>query len=213
MDIKIGASVEGTDGKLGSVHRVVVDARSNTVTDLVVKHGALMGHERVVPLSHVTSVDGDVVRLDLDQKGFGVMNGFTPDHFQAPGDDYAGPVGYNRGDFLFLGPGVGGVSGGMLGATTPLGGRSAGEPMPSDEQRPSVGSGTAIMDAAGERIGEVGALEISSEDGKPTRLSMKSGRIFKQEREIPLAWVSEISDDGVMLNVPKETVEAEGQKG
>lgn len=211
MDIKIGANVEGTDGKLGSVHRVVVDARSNTVTDLVVKHGALLGHERVVPLSHVTGVDGDVVRLDLDQQGFNVMNGFTAEHFQSPAADFNGPLGYNRGDYLFYGPAFGGV-GGVIPAASPIDARGNDQPTPGDQQRPSVGPGTTILDVMGEKIGEVGALELSGDDGKPTRLTMKSGLIFRHEREIPLAWVKEISDDGVMLTMTKDQVEAEGKR-
>ncbi|HEY7293735.1 MAG TPA: PRC-barrel domain-containing protein, partial [Dehalococcoidia bacterium] len=77
MDVTIGAEVRGSDGKLGDVHRVIVDARTGHVTDLVVKHGFLFGNERVVPLSSVTKVENGVVYLDTDKEAFERFHGFA----------------------------------------------------------------------------------------------------------------------------------------
>jgi uncharacterized protein YrrD len=48
---------------LGEVQRVITDAASDRVTDLVIKHGFLVGRERIVPLAHVQGVVAGTVSL------------------------------------------------------------------------------------------------------------------------------------------------------
>ena len=208
MDISIGADVIGTGGKLGEVHRVIVDARSDHVTDVVVKHGSLFGKERIVPLSYVSRVEEGRVYLDLDEKGLEAMNGFTEDRYRAPDPDYSGPPGWDRGGFLIDTTVAAGSAGGLgpLPAK-PLGFPGGEQAVPDLMQRPSVSPGTPVLDADGEKIGEVHEFAATADTGVVTRLTVRSGFIFKQETEIPVEWVSEISDDGILLHVPKSRVE------
>ena len=39
-------------------------------------------------------------------------------------------------------------------------------------------------DDLGEKVGEVGQLAVTPETGRPTRLTLRQGRIFKQETEL-----------------------------
>ena len=212
MEIKIGADVMGTSGKLGEVHRVIVDARSERVTDIVVKHGFLFGRERIVPLSHVTKVEDGVIYLDLDERGFEAMDGFTDDRYRAPDPSYAGPPGFRRGDFL-LDTTVGTGAAGGIGTTSPTFGFPGGQQVtPDDLSRPAVSPGTPVLDVNGERIGEVHDFAVSPDTGAPTRLVVRRGMLFHTDTDIPVGWVSEIGDEGVMLNVPKSEVEALREK-
>jgi uncharacterized protein YrrD len=208
MDISIGAEVIGTSGKLGEVQRVIVDARTDRITDIVVKHGFLFGRERVVPLSHVTTVADDGVHLDLDERGFEVMDGFTDDRYRAPDPSYTGPPGFRNEDFLMnVAVAEGPLQGLASGPAPPLGFPGGQQVSPDDMARPSVSPGTPIVDAAGEAIGQVHELSVAADSGAPTRLVLRQGLIFKQETEIPVSLIRDISDDGVMLTVTKAEVE------
>lgn len=207
MDISIGADVVGTSGKLGEVHRVVVDARTDTITDLVVRHGGLFhGRERIVPLSHVTKVEGGVIHVDLDERGFAALEGYTEDRFRSPEASYLGPPGFRRDDFLLDVTVAEGAQGG--GPTPPMGFPGGDQVSPDDMVRPAVSPGTDVLDEVGEKIGEVHEISFAPDTGKPTRLVVRSGHIFHHDTEVPADWIKEISDDGILLNVPKSKVES-----
>jgi nucleotide-binding universal stress UspA family protein/uncharacterized protein YrrD len=213
MDISIGADVIGTDKKLGEVHRVIVDARTDTITDLVVKHGFAFGRERIVPLSHVTKTENGVVYVDLDEKHFEIMDGYTDDRYRAPDPSYVGPPGFRNEDFLMDVTVAEGPMVGMAGGPTPPLGFPGGQQVsPDDMARPAVSSGTPVLDKAGERIGDVHEMSFAAEGGAPTRLVVRSGFLFHNDTEVPASMIAEISDDGVMLNVSKDEVEKLAEK-
>ncbi|MGD9889977.1 MAG: universal stress protein [Dehalococcoidia bacterium] len=208
MDISIGADVIGTDKKLGEVHRVIVNARTDTITDIVVKHGFAFGRERIVPLSHVSKVENGVIHVDLDEKTFEIMDGYTDDRYHAPDVSYVGPPGFNNEDFLMDVTVAEGPTAGLGGGPTPPLGFPGGQQItPDDMVRPEVSSGTTVLDNAGEKIGEVHEMSFAADGGAPTRLVVRSGFIFHHDTEIPASMIAEISDDGVMLNVAKADVE------
>jgi uncharacterized protein YrrD len=208
MEIMIGSEVHGTDGKLGEVQGVIADARTDTITDLVVKHGFIFTNARIVPLAHVVRVEDGVVYLDLDERGFEAMDGFA-EEIKAPNPDYVGPPDYDlqgtyRGNFVYKS---------QIASFGQFQGKPMGYPggeqlTPDLRQRPSIESGDDVLDVAGERIGEVGEFGLDPETGAPTRLTVKQGMLFKRETELPPDWVKDLSDDGVMLSVTKDEVEA-----
>jgi nucleotide-binding universal stress UspA family protein/uncharacterized protein YrrD len=207
MDISIGADVVGTTGKLGEVHRVIADARTDTITDLVVKHG-FFGRERIVPLSHVTGVENGAIRVDLDQRSFEALDGYTDDRFRAPDPNWVGPPGFNREDFLMDVTVAEGPMQGLAGGPVPPLGYPGGQQVsPDDMARPSVSPGTDVLDVDGNKVGEVDDMDFASGTGRPTRLILRRGFIFHSETEIPVSMIQDISDDGVMLNVTKAQVE------
>jgi uncharacterized protein YrrD len=209
MEVHIGSHVLGTGGKLGEVHRVIVDARTNNVTDIVVKHGSLMGKERMVPLGCVDHVEDDgSVYLNVDEKVFEAFEGFADDRFRAPDPDYVGPPGFRGDAFLVesMWAGTGGTGAGFGGK--PMGYPGGEQLSPDDMQRPSIQPGTPIVDPDGKKIGEVHELAWQADGGSPTRLVMRSGTIFHTDTELPLDWIQNLSDEGVVLNVPRQRVEA-----
>lgn len=208
-EIRIGAEVVGSDGKLGEVHRVIVDARSNHVTDLVVKHGFLWGSERVVPLACVGGVEGGTVRLDLDEAHFKALNGFASTSFRAPDPDYIGPPGFDHGEFLLdTVVAAGGAAGvGPSIGTPPLGYPGGEQVTPDNMQRPAYTKGMDVLDAMGEKVGEVEDFAIAQDSGKLTRLVLRRGFILHHDTELPLAWVESLGDQAVVLNVSRAQVE------
>lgn len=63
--ITLGGEIACRDGHTGHVHRLVIDPKSRTVTDVVVEHG-LLRHRVVVPASHIVRTENEVTHLDLD---------------------------------------------------------------------------------------------------------------------------------------------------
>jgi nucleotide-binding universal stress UspA family protein/uncharacterized protein YrrD len=215
MDAGLGADVIGSSGKLGEVNRVIIDERSGNITDLVVKHGFIFGGERVIPLGHVTAVDGDGIHVDLDEQGFEGMNGFAgprhgvnPDYIGPPDQDNEGPFRGNAAldQMVAMGP-----LGGIGGTGKPLGYPGGEQLSPDNLQRPAVERGTDILDADGEKVGTLGELHFSTPDGAPTRLTLRQGTLFKHDSDLPVAWVGAFGSDGIVLNVAKATVEAEAK--
>jgi uncharacterized protein YrrD len=207
MEIAIGADVIGKNGKLGTVHRVIVDARSNTVTDLVVRHGFPFKQERIVPLAAVTKTDADGIHVDLDERQFEELEGFVEQNFRTPDPDYVGPPGFNNTEFLLdeVTAGVGLLGGEVV---PPLG-FPGGEPItPADTSRPVVEPGTPIVDVEGETVGEVHEFAANAETGAPEKLVLRRGLLFHHDMELPLAWIAQISDKGVTLSVTRREVEA-----
>ena len=200
MEICIGATVVGPHGKLGTVRGMIVEADAGRATDLVVRHHGLLGRTRVVPLTHVTTIEDDTVHLDLDEAGFAAMDGFVDDRHHAA----------NR---TFIPPGAGGTTfnvdaavagGGFAGHLGDLPGDRA---WPDDTERAAVMMGTPVLDVAGERIGVVHAFGVM-EAGTPSRLVLRQGHLLHHDTAIPLDWVKEIADDGVLLRVPASRVAA-----
>jgi uncharacterized protein YrrD len=208
-DINIGADVIGADGKLGEVHRVIADAGHNRITDLVVKRGGLFGgEERVVPLGHMTRVAGGQVFVDLDTRGFEALDTFAEDRYRAAGEDWPVPERIQRQDWLLSAVAAEGPMAAM--GTPPRLATPERRPRPADMLRPAITEGMDVVDASGRKVGEVGEFSIAPDSGTPTRITLRRGFIFKQDTELPLEWVQALGDEGVVLKVEKEAVEALG---
>jgi uncharacterized protein YrrD len=212
--VAIGDEVRGRDGKLGEVERVIVDADSDRIFELVVRHGFLWGNERLVPLSCISHGDGSVLYADIDQEQFKEFDGFDPARYREPDPDYTGPPGFDidsghnfpleqavaRGPLLFFATGK------------PLG-YPGGERVPPASEgqnlattRPSIEAGDDILDRNFEKVGEVAEF-AADERGVPVRLVGRKGFLFHKEAEIPADWISDLTDKGVVLAVDKADVE------
>ncbi|MCI0547016.1 MAG: universal stress protein, partial [Candidatus Rokubacteria bacterium] len=179
MDISIGADVIGSEGRLGEVYRVVVDARTDTITDLVVRHGRFFGRERILPLGRVARVEGGVIHVNLDDKGFEALDGYADDRLRAPDPSYVGPPGFRNEDFLMDVTVAEGPTIGLAGGPTPVLGFPGGEQItPDDTVRPTVEPGDNVLDSTGEKVGEVHSISFDARTGAPTHLVIRSGFLF-----------------------------------
>jgi uncharacterized protein YrrD len=77
MNIRIGAHVEATDGRVGEVSRIVVSARGRRLTQIVVKDGRFFGTERLVPTEDVTGAVSDTISIRLNQAEFHLLNPYS----------------------------------------------------------------------------------------------------------------------------------------
>jgi uncharacterized protein YrrD len=204
--------VVGSNGKLGEVSRIIVDARSDLATDIVVKHGFVFGRERVVPLSHVSTVADGAVQVDIDEHGLEQMNGFTDARAPGPDPDYTGPpsmdtAGAERSSFGLDSAVAQGSAAGYGTSGKPLG-YPGGEPLAPDFiHRPAITRGTDVLDTNGEKVGDLGDVAVDMRNGAVLRLSVRKGFIFTREMDLPAEWVQNVTSEGVVLSVSKERVQ------
>jgi sporulation protein YlmC with PRC-barrel domain len=68
VGVRRGTRVDATDGSIGHVHGLVIDAGQHRVTHLLLAEGHLFGRKQVaIPISAVTEV-GDEIRLSLSRR-------------------------------------------------------------------------------------------------------------------------------------------------
>jgi uncharacterized protein YrrD len=92
MNFRIGAHVEATDGRVGEITRVIVEARDRTLSHIVVREGRF-STERLVPIAAVAEATSERVALRLAHAQFVLLQPYaqsvqyTPN---APPDTYLG---------------------------------------------------------------------------------------------------------------------------
>ena len=69
-DVRRGAHVDATDGRVGRVDEFVVEPSKHVITHLVMREGHLWGAQDVsIPVSQIDFVEEDTVHLKLDKAG------------------------------------------------------------------------------------------------------------------------------------------------
>lgn len=210
MIFGLGSPVIGTADKLGEVDRIIFDPNTRRAEYLIVKQGGILGGVHVAPFHDIARVDGEGVHLGIDDDAFGHLPSFSddadragdPDHVAPPSEESAG-----RSAMDFQMDTV--TARGSMGSTTdkPMGYPGYEQVVPDDQQLPAIGRGTSVFDAVGEKIGDVGELEVESETGMVARIVVRRGFIFKNDVEMPLDWLDAWTPRGVGLNVPKSEME------
>lgn len=187
-EIRTGADIYCADEKVGHVSRLIADAVSSHITDLVVDRG-LLHAAKVIP---------------LDQ-----ADGFSDEKFSDPAGDWSAPPGYSRDDFMLnvvtaFGAGAGyGAMGGRPDTFPP----SPTDPRP-DLIQPDVEAGSPVRATDGSKVGEVAEIDIDPSDGHLIRLTLKRGLLGREHVQVPLEWIEQISNEGVILKTSAAEVDA-----
>lgn len=209
MEIAIGAEVVGTSGTLGQVHRFIFGVGTQQVNDLVVRSG-LLGHERAVPISCVTSAEPMTVHVDMDEDKFERAYDYTEAGYHAPEIDYeAPPAMQDSGQTGFdYQEGEAWARGAVSGPQSKAMGYPGGEQIvPQDQQRIVIAKGTPVFDAHSEEIGRVEEVSADLETGNLLRMALTLGGFIGETKEIPADWIESIGFRGVLLRVDKEDLD------
>ena len=207
MRITDGADVVSAEGKkLGSVARVVVDARTKEVTHLVVGEGLVFTEEKVVPLNLVAGATDARITLQPDAGELEDMSEFEVDYF-VPADEAADegldlPV--HSPPAFYVYPPFLGTPGGPL-QVDPRGPSVVAERRIPFDTVP-LEEGATVLGYGGHKVGEVAGVLTHPGDNRLSHMLVRQGTLRHHEKLVPAEWIEAMDEDQVRLAVSAGTV-------
>jgi uncharacterized protein YrrD len=201
MNFVKGADVfTATGDKIGTVSRVVIDAKTRDITDLVVERGALFKGEKVIPVSLVNLENEDRITLRETNQSIDDFPDYETTYYvpleQAPAP-YEGvdtyywypPVNYQ------LPPGGLGLWAGVPTEKVPETETSI------PEGRIAVAEGAQVISSDDKHIGNVEQVIADSETKNVTHFVVGKGFLLKEHKLVPSQWVTSADEGKVYLSV------------
>jgi sporulation protein YlmC with PRC-barrel domain len=216
MRVDVGQNVISRDGKkIGTVAGFVLDAGTKEIRRLVIG-GGHFGDDRLADYSVISSSAADGVHVDLTAEAAQHLPiFFKQEHVVAQASD---PM-----DVIMPATGMGGpifyesATGGSSYPDSSSFFVAAPIDPPVVEIRSNLGDtevmlrkGTDVVGDDGHKVGEIDEVVVS-DHGHIEAFVVKAGFLFKHDVRVPLAWVSEVDDDRVLLNVSASEAERQGR--
>ncbi len=171
-ELRVGATVRGTDEDLGAVDALVIDPVRSAVTHLVVDPGG-EGARAMVPIDVVLDSSPDVVSVELDRAGLAACRTFDEPGYHAPSIEWqSAELAYDPGTY-YLQPWASPVEGWSL----------------EDHERVPLGEitlrrGDRVSSSDGTELGHVDELLIDPADGQVTHLVLREGHLLGRDRDV-----------------------------
>ena len=185
----IGAHVDATDGRCGSLVRVIVDPTTESLTHLAVQPGRHAERTRLVPADLVEGVAGEVIRLYCTTKQFEQLDAAEDIEL------------LSSADLTSTQAGIGGVA-------LPLGHHSKprlSDVVPTGEV--AVRRGDAVHAKDG-WIGAVDGLVIDPASHQVTHVILQEGHLWGRKHvAIPIGAANRVENE-IRVDLTKEEIEA-----
>jgi sporulation protein YlmC with PRC-barrel domain len=197
-ELRVGASVVGTDGELGRVDALIVDPTTRSVTHVVVTDHRLTPRW-LVPVAAVTDRDAEQVTVDLDRDGLEACAAFDEPSYNEPGEDFA------YGDAV-LTPGAYFLE--------PYASPFEGWPLTEHERIPkgeiSIRRGDEVLSSDGTHVGHVDEFLVDPADNTITHVVLRQGHLFRHDDDvvIPVSAATRFDEGTVRLDLDLPAVEA-----
>jgi uncharacterized protein YrrD len=201
MHFKKGNDVYTASGeKIGSLSRVVIDAKTRDVTDLVVKRGAFPTTEKVIPVGLVDVEDDDRIILRETNQGIEDFMDYETAHYVPV--EQSEPL-YGDVDLAYwypptnlqLPPG----RGGLYPDVAPDHVIETESSIP--EGRVAISEGAQVISADDKHIGNVEQVIADSGSNNVTHFVVGKGFLLKQYKLVPVQWVNRVKNDKIYLSV------------
>lgn len=194
-ELRVGATVHGTDKDLGRVLALVIDPTNGTVTHLVVSHDTL-GPRYLVHRDLVTAATPERVELALDEDGLHASERFDEETYNEPGADWRDTaIEYEPGGY-FLEP-----------FASPLDGIPLGEFERIPKGEITIRRDDEVVSADGMRVGHVDELLIDPADGHVTHLVLREGHVLRHDDDVVVPIGGARFEEGrVVLGIDLETL-------
>jgi uncharacterized protein YrrD len=201
MNFVKGAEVfTATGEKIGTISRVVIDAKTRDVTDLVVEGGTLLRNEKVIPVSLVNLEKEDRIMLHETNQNIDDFPDYETTYYvpleQAPApyenvDAYYWypPVNYQ------LPPGGLGLWAGVPAQKVPETETSI------PEGRIAIAEGAQVISSDDKHIGNVEQVVADSETKNVTHFVVGKGFLLKEHKLVPSHWVTNVDEGKIYLSV------------
>ncbi|MCC7372411.1 MAG: PRC-barrel domain-containing protein [Chloroflexi bacterium] len=212
MRLDLDAKVRASDGhNIGSVDRAIIDPRTNEVTSIVVRTGAIFGRDIMVPREDIErgSQDGDAIRLTLTKDELERLPDFRPEEYGPPPGTWVAPAGYAfpAGSYAY-----------------PLAVDPMGMSMPilvpdetvdlEDPDAVTLTKGALVLDRHGDDIGVVDDLRFDADSGRVQGFVLRVGGALRtlfgggDTVEVSRLQIESVGESIVRLRLAKDEVEA-----
>jgi len=188
-----GADVFNAAGeRVGTVSRVVIDAKTSDVTDLVVDRGSLFPDEKVIPIELLDTATEDRISLRETNQSVDDLPNYETTHYVRV-DQKGAP--YNNLETSYWYP--------PINFQTPAPGRMPAVPVELDtrtepgipEGRIAISEGAPVISADDQHIGNVEQVIMNSEGNAVTHFVIGKGFLLKEHKLVPAFWASSMDDD------------------
>lgn len=210
MQIKEGAGVYTPTGdKLGGIDRVVIDPGSKEITHIVVRKGALLHKDKVVPAELIQYTADDRIVLSLAAGGdLESLPDFEEDYY-VPASTREVPRGrFGSGSImpLYWYPAASGAPYGLDAGPPALAARPRSL-VNIPDHTVALKEGARVTSSDDEHVGDIHKVYTDAGSNRVSQIVIKSGILDKKERLIPIEWVDQIDEEEIHLSVSSEMVE------
>jgi uncharacterized protein YrrD len=196
-----GAEVFTAAGeKVGAISRIVIDAKTKDVTDLVVERGSLFKDEKVIPVGLVDLENEDRIVLRETNQGVDDFLDYETTHYVPV--DQPGAQQENIETAYWYPPlnvqvqmPVAGVVPSGIPEEVPVTETSI------PEGRIAISEGANVVSADGKHIGNVEQVIANSETNTITHFVIGKGFLLKEHKLVPMFWVDNMKEDKIHLAV------------
>jgi uncharacterized protein YrrD len=215
MRFREGAQViTAHDEPVGEVERVVLDPQTKEVSHLVVREGLLFTTDKVVPLSLVGSATRDRVVLRTDSDGLEELPDFEVTHY-VPAYEKEARAKYPEGTvgplYWYPPAGVGAISTGYgvrgpAVVEVPTYRSTTEQNIP--ENALALKEGAKVISSDNVYVGNVKSVLTDGAADRATHLVIERGLLLKEEKLVPIQWVSWFGEDEAHLSVGSQLLES-----
>lgn len=200
-----GADVFAATGeKIGSISRIVIDARTRDVTDLVIERGGLFSKdEKVIPVGLIDLQNEDRIMLrETNQNVDDFLDYETTQYIPvenagAPYENVEANYWYPSVNFQLEAPRAG-----LISDVVPD--RVAQTETSIPEGRIAISEGAEVLSADDKHVGNVEQVIADSESNTVTHFVIGKGFLLKEHKIIPAFWVSKIDGEKIRLSVESD---------
>lgn len=208
MRVERGAEVfTATGEKIGTVNRVVIDARTRDITDLVVERGTLFKDEKVIPIGLIDSDNEGHITLRETNQSVDDFLDYETTHF-VPSEEITEQPSETIPMYYWYPP---------LGYQLPTPGMLPdGSLLPEyiprtetsiPEGRVVITEGAQVTSADDKHIGNVEQVLVDTESNRVTHFVVGRGFLLKEHKLVPSFWVTKVSDDKLHLSIESHIFE------
>jgi uncharacterized protein YrrD len=187
--------------KIGTVSRVVIDAKTKDVTDVVVERGGLLNkEEKVVPVGLVDLENEERIMLRETNQTVDDFSDYETTHYVpveqagAPYENVEAAYWYPPVNFQMQMP-----QPGLISDAVPDRVIQTESSIP--EGRIAISEGAQVLSADGQHIGDVEQVITDAESKSVTHFVIGKGFLLKEHKMVPVSWVSSMDEEQLRLSV------------
>ena len=191
-ELSLGAQVLATDGELGTLRALIVDAATGSISHLAVTNGEVPNSARLIAMRHVSQADAHQAQLDMSRREALrcprlVVPGTVPDSADQGRDETASAwfLDLSAGEYTF----------------------ALRRRLPTAESV-LVTRGRPVESVDGDHLGVIDDVVIDVDTGAISHLVLAKGHLFgRRQVLIPASRIVEISADHIRADLSPSSLE------